>query len=987
MTEDTLFSFAKELNFRHEIGVIPVNENKQPMVETVVDKRGRIATPEELDDYFGPIGSKKAQWLAVLLDSPCKMVAFDLDGTGLSTFQEKVVPRCSRELQNTVNMSMRTKTPQDGLHILFKIKRVEFPNGIHTREYWSDLGNGKRHNQINLMGDGYYLIERGPVYSENNGPESLVTMSKDDMQEMLNVLEQFEVETKTIRKLANILTDYYQPTNRDNLVFALSGYLYKNEVPKELCDNLVKHLIDIASDEEYAKRFQTIRDTYAKEENTDQVSGFTKLLEAVNGNHSVVNAINEEISLLGYSCYNRESSNGNTGTKKLTQPKQKSYLVYKYTKSDGLAEEIVLGDRSKFLQIIDGEPVVSDMIDLSKEKGITLKPHQRDTGQPPVMPIHYKDMEELKELIKQASSVDIGDLYFLVKSIWKNVVATREKELIVLLSADTIMSYFQDLFVTVHYVLISGPPGWGKGAILVTFKLLGYRVILAGDMSGANILDLLGSIERCQITIAEDELDNLEDDEDKQRIYKMGYEDIGLVTRTVDPSSSERTIRFYNPFGIKFFAGEKAPDSKQLGGFNDRTFRSEAKKGRPKLLIKTIKKQMEKPTERQLTKYKPIIARIDFLRKILLIKRLLHHNDTIPEVSLNIFGRPFELCGPTIQLFDSDKLNVKGDTKARDEIIKALSHFLRRKGELDKKTIEAVLYNVLKKLIEETDKGQTSVESCKGKTTVDSCKKITSLDLEGHSKISYIISYDEICTRFREEVEGTLISARTIESADFDRVTHDSLLSKCRNIFGGKYADIGSDKEKKKAIEFDKLSVDEAGGNFEVVSEIKILEGKEEVIIEDPKDAAMWKELALGVGAGSSFDFQKTENERFSIIIDRKTAQKEQAGTKGLIYAPNSVMRKSENNIEDEDLQNLQDSDINHENPIDRNSSVADNHDTDSGVGKCVIHPNEPKLDPKTPEPETNPSILRTTELLKNLREAEKARARKSEVAGHNPSQ
>ena len=31
-----------------------------------------------------------------------------------------------------------------------------------------------------------------------------------------------------------------------------------------------------------------------------------------------------------------------------------------------------------------------------------------------------------------------------------------------------------------------------KGAILVTFKLLAYRVVLAGDMSGANLPDLLG---------------------------------------------------------------------------------------------------------------------------------------------------------------------------------------------------------------------------------------------------------------------------------------------------------------------------------------------------------------------------------------------------------------------------------------------------------------------------------------------------------------
>jgi hypothetical protein len=677
------------------------------------------------------------------------------------------------------------------------------------------------------------------------------------------------------------------------------------------------------------------------------------------------------------------NTNGNSDARKSNQPKQirenglaaKPYIVYKYTKSDGLAEEIVLGDKSKFLQIIDGEPVVSGNIDLSKEKGIVLQPHQINTGQPPVMPIRYKDIEEITDLINLARTLDIGDLYFLVKSIWKNVVATKEKELIVLLSADTIMSYFQDLFVTVHYVLISGPPGWGKGAILVTFKLLGYRVILAGDMSGANILDLLGPIERCQITIAEDELDKLEDDEDKQRIYKMGYEDIGLVTRTVDPSSSDRAIRFYNPFGIKFFAGEKAPDSKQLGGFNDRTFRSEAKKGRPNLLIKTIKKQMEKPTEKQLIKYKPIIERIDFLRKILLLKRLLHHNDTIPEVPLNIFGRPLELCGPTIQLFDSDKLNIKRDKKARDEVMKALSHFLRKKGELDKKTIEAVLFNVLKKLFNEIDESQTSTEKC---------KKTARVDLQGNSKTSYIISYDEICKKFMEEVEGTPVSARTFESADFDRVTHDSLLSKCRSVFDGKNAEIGRDREKKKAIEFDKSCVEEAGRNFEIVSEIKILEGKEEVIIEDPNDAAMWRKLASEAGAGSNFDFQKPEKKMFGPISDYKHAQKQQGGTRGLIYAPVDVMKVSESSIENEDVENSQHPDTIHKNLIDDSLSIADKHDVDSGAKQRAIPPNEPKLVPKTPESEVDPSLLRTTELLKNVREAEGARARKESKVAEN---
>ena len=101
-----------------------------------------------------------------------------------------------------------------------------------------------------------------------------------------------------------------------------------------------------------------------------------------------------------------------------------------------------------------------------------------------------------------------------------------------------------------------------------------------------------------------------------------------------------------------------------------------------------------------------------------------------------------------------------------------------------------------------------------------------------------------------EEVEGTPVSARTIESADFDRVTHDSLLSKCRSVFDGKNADIGRDREKKKAIEFDKSCVEEAGRNFEIVSEIKILEGREEVIIEDPNDEQCGESWLLKQGRG-----------------------------------------------------------------------------------------------------------------------------------------
>jgi len=84
-----------------------------------------------------------------------------------------------------------------------------------------------------------------------------------------------------------------------------------------------------------------------------------------------------------------------------------------------------------------------------------------------------------------------------------------------------------------------------------------------------------------------------------------------------------------------------------------------------------------------------------------MIYRLVHRDDdviTFEEVPLNVYGRPLELCGSSIQLYHT--LNNKPDYdpkkyEVRDKVMKTLSHFLLRKGELDKKTVEATLYRIL----------------------------------------------------------------------------------------------------------------------------------------------------------------------------------------------------------------------------------------------------------------------------------------------------
>ena len=55
----SLLHIAEEFTFQYGIGVIPVDGSKHPVVEKVIDKRGKLATHEELKNFFGQNGSKK----------------------------------------------------------------------------------------------------------------------------------------------------------------------------------------------------------------------------------------------------------------------------------------------------------------------------------------------------------------------------------------------------------------------------------------------------------------------------------------------------------------------------------------------------------------------------------------------------------------------------------------------------------------------------------------------------------------------------------------------------------------------------------------------------------------------------------------------------------------------------------------------------------------------------------------------------------------
>jgi hypothetical protein len=223
-------------------------------------------------------------------------------------------------------------------------------------------------------------------------------------------------------------------------------------------------------------------------------------------------------------------------------------------------------------------------------------------------------------------------------------------------------------------------------------------------------------------------------------------------------------------------------------------------KGRPKILAKNILHEFQKSVDKQNPKYKDIISKINYLRKLLLIYRILHHEDIIEEVALNIDGRALELTSPQIYLFSSDKLISKEENKRvlHKKVLPALSKFLREKGEISEKTIEGIVYQALQELFK-TNKASAE----------------NTLDVSNEMRTKYTLTYDEICEKVRELIDGEPdpYHSQTINSLDYQQITHNEILSICKDRFAESRdpVTIGTGNNRKKALVFFKEDVDKSG--------------------------------------------------------------------------------------------------------------------------------------------------------------------------------
>jgi hypothetical protein len=348
------------------------------------------------------------------------------------------------------------------------------------------------------------------------------------------------------------------------------------------------------------------------------------------------------------------------------------YPTNKYSQGIPLAESILVNNIPYFIQIIDGgKPIYKQKIELSD---INIVPPERTEYLS--KEYSFKTFEEVQYFVDLAKNETLDSLKTRIKNILKKYIDIDD-DFINILAADIIFTYFQDKLKMTHYLLIVGDNNTGKSNILLVFSFLGYRPVLDTAITPANIYNFGSNLEDGQCIILEDEIDDIDDQSDKKKYYKSSYRAGTKVTRMYDSNNSgpitsknkrksSRQQSFFL-FGFKMFAAEKMPDKIKSKGFLERIIPLKATPGDPEFDISEV---VDESGDEQ---FKELYEELMNTRKLLLMYRLLHHNETIPDIKLNIKNRYKQLTKPVIRLFQN--------TESLDEITSSLSKYLIEKNQ------------------------------------------------------------------------------------------------------------------------------------------------------------------------------------------------------------------------------------------------------------------------------------------------------------------
>lgn len=417
-----------------------------------------------------------------------------------------------------------------------------------------------------------------------------------------------------------------------------------------------------------------------------------------------------------------------------------------------------------------------DEIKITLEKSIQInetseyRPYEREAYLN--KPYIFKSKEEFDSIIEKAKHESLDSLYKRVKAIWNKYIDADDFH-ISICAADTIFTYYQDKIGMIHYLFFVGNNGSGKSNNLLVLKFLAYRNFTSTDMTAANIYQFLGDQEEGQGTLCEDEADRIEEDRQKMVIYKNGYITGFPVART-DTSNGRKQLKL-NTFGLKAFAAERFPDSLKAKGFNQRVIEMNCYYGNPQEDIAEI----ANPAGAE--EFQELLDELEETRSLLLAYRLLHYNEKILDIKLNIKGREKQLFKPVLRIFQN--------SETLKDLLPVISNYVKQKREANDSTFNAFLYKAIVEIIKEI------------KTSV--------------------VPSSVIWHYIMENLEATEIPGRNLscETTEFGYLTQKDVTHTLIHVFGAKTKRVNGVR----SLSFDVAKIQRVGKIYDLAIEVQVI--------------------------------------------------------------------------------------------------------------------------------------------------------------------
>jgi hypothetical protein len=371
--------------------------------------------------------------------------------------------------------------------------------------------------------------------------------------------------------------------------------------------------------------------------------------------------------------------------------------------------------------------------------------HSEDTRLVPELlsnrPYSFKDKEEFYSCIERAKRETPDTLFDKTLNQWKKYIDADDFHLKIC-AADTMYTYRQDIIGSVHYLFFIADNDAGKSANLKLFNILAYRNLMNTSMTHANIYNFLGSKDEGVGTICFDEADNIDPYKHPEimAILKSGYTKGIPVVRIIDTPHGRKQVKF-NTYGFKALAGERLPDEVEAKGFMQRTIVIKCVPGFPEYDISEVTDPAGD------NEYEDLLNELNDLRNLLFCHRLVHFNDKIPNIKLNIRNREKQLFKPLLKMFQG--------TRTFDVLRPVISKYINDRRQSKANSLHAFLYRVVRDLIE--------------------------------SKNTFELDFRTIWDFIESNVEWKPITFKpqSIETIEFGVISQKQIGSILRNVFGG----------------------------------------------------------------------------------------------------------------------------------------------------------------------------------------------------------